>query len=96
LRPRSKPKVNNRGESKNTFNSINVNHNWVLGGSRLNEFIFQYADFSNVITANSLDPYQIFPNGVTIGQNPNTPQQTQQKKWQFRNDFSWHMAGKGL
>jgi outer membrane receptor protein involved in Fe transport len=87
--------VNNWGESKNTFNSINVNHNWVLGGSKLNEFIFQYADFSNAITANSLDPYEIFPNGVTIGQNPNTPQQTQQKKWQFRNDFSWHAAGLG-
>jgi hypothetical protein len=57
--------VNNWGESTNQFNSINVNHNWVLGGSRLNEFIFQYADFSNAITANSLDPYQIFPNGVT-------------------------------
>ena len=87
--------VNNWGVSTNTFNSINVNHNWVLGGSKLNEFIFQYADFSNGITANSLDPYQIFPNGVTIGQNPNTPQQTQQRKWQFRNDFSWHTTGMG-
>ena len=87
--------VNDWGVSENRFNSINVNHNWVLGGSRLNEFIFQYADFSNAITANSLDPFQIFPNGVTIGQNPNTPQQTQQKKWQFRDDFSWHVAGLG-
>src|SRR6476659_9070672 len=34
--------VNNWGVSSNTFNSINANHNWVLGGSRLNEFIFQY------------------------------------------------------
>src|SRR5215203_2322547 len=58
----------NWGDSANKFNSINVNHNWVLGGSKLNEFVFQYADFSNAITANSLDPYQIFPNGVTIGQ----------------------------
>jgi outer membrane receptor protein involved in Fe transport len=87
--------VSNWGVSNNEFNSINVNHNWVLGGSRLNEFIFQYADFSNAISANSLDPYQIFPNGVTIGQNPNTPQQTQQRKWQFRDDFSWHLAGMG-
>jgi hypothetical protein len=86
---------NNWGQSRNEFNSINVNHNWVLGGSRLNEVIFQYADFSNAITANSLDPYQIFPNGVTIGQNVNTPQQTQQRKWQFRDDFSWHVAGMG-
>ena len=83
------------GTSSNEFNSINVNHNWVLGGSKLNEFIFQYADFANAITANSLDPSESFPNGVSIGQNGNTPQQTQQKKYQLRNDFSWSVAGMG-
>jgi outer membrane receptor protein involved in Fe transport len=83
------------GDSANTFNSINVNHNLVLGGSKLNEFIFQYADFANSISARSLDPQISFPNGVSIGQNTNTPQQTQQKKWQFRNDFSWSMSGMG-
>ena len=72
-----------------------MNHNWVLGGAKLNEFIFQYADFANAITANSLDPAQTFPNNVSIGQNINTPQATQQHKWQFRDDFSWHMAGMG-
>jgi hypothetical protein len=85
--------VDNWGVSDNSFNSINVNHNWVLGGSKLNEFIFQYADFGNTISANSLEPYQAFPNGVTTGQNPNTPQLTQQHKWQFRDDFSWHIVG---
>jgi hypothetical protein len=84
------------GLSGNTFNSVNVNHNWVLGGAKLNEFVFQYADFANAITANSLDPSQSFPNNVSVGQNINTPQATQQKKWQFRDDFSWHMAGMGL
>jgi outer membrane receptor protein involved in Fe transport len=83
------------GNSKNEFNSINVNHNWVLGGAKLNEFIFQYADFANAISANSLDPQISFPNGVSIGQNTNTPQQTQQKKYQFRNDFSWTITGMG-
>ncbi|HJR59656.1 MAG TPA: TonB-dependent receptor [Vicinamibacterales bacterium] len=83
------------GDSENTFNSINVNHNLVLGGSRLNEFIFQFADFANAISARSLDPQITFPNGVSVGQNTNTPQQTQQKKWQFRNDFSWSMSGLG-
>jgi outer membrane receptor protein involved in Fe transport len=81
--------------SENSFNSINVNHNWVLGGSRLNEFIFQYADFRNHIPLSSPDPYLTFPNGVSIGANPNTPQTTEQKKWQFRNDFSWNMSGLG-
>ncbi len=83
------------GTSTNEFNSINVNHNWVLGGSRLNEFIMQYADFANAISANSLDPQISFPNGVSIGQNTNTPQQTQQKKWQFRDDFTWSVSGMG-
>jgi Carboxypeptidase regulatory-like domain/TonB dependent receptor-like, beta-barrel len=84
------------GESGNKFNSVNINHNYVLGGSKLNEFIFQYADFANAITANSLDPAQTFPNNVSIGQNINTPQATQQKKYQFRDDFSWHTSGMGL
>jgi hypothetical protein len=81
--------------SKNTFDSVNVNHNWVLGGSRLNEFIFQYATFSNGIGLSSPDPYELFPNTVAIGANPNTPQATEQTKWQFRDDFSWSMAGMG-
>ena len=81
--------------SENTFNSFNVNHNWVLPGSKLNEFIFQYADFGNHIPLSSEDPWLIFPNGVRTGANPNTPQTTQQKKWQFRNDFNWSVTGMG-
>jgi hypothetical protein len=86
---------NGWGDSKNTFNSINANHNWVIGGAMLNEFIFQYADFANHISANSQDPNENFPNGVVVGQSVNTPQTTEQKKWQFRDDFSWHVTGKG-
>ncbi len=81
--------------STNTFNSINANHNWVLGGSRLNEFIFQYANFANSIGLSSSDPYELFPNTVAIGANPNTPQATEQNKWQFRDDFSWSVTGMG-
>jgi hypothetical protein len=87
--------TNGWGDSKNTFNSMNLNHNLVVGADKLNEFIFQYADFANHITANSTDPRQTFPNGVAVGQSPNTPQTTEQKKWQFRDDFSWHITGMG-
>jgi hypothetical protein len=83
------------GLSKNTFNSINMNYNMVLGGSGLNEFIFQYADFANHIDPTSTHTRQTFPNGVAIGQNPNTPQTTEQQKYQFRDDFSWSVAGHG-
>jgi hypothetical protein len=81
--------------SENHFNSINVNHNWVLGGSKLNEFIFQYADFSNHIAPASSSPTEAFPNGVVVGANTNTPQSTEQHKFQFRDDFSWHKGGWG-
>jgi len=85
----------NWGDSTNKFNSINLNHNWVMGGSKLNEFIFQYADFANNISSRSSAPNESFPNGVTIGANGNTPQTTEQRKFQFRDDFSWHVTGKG-
>ena len=85
----------NWGDSANDLNSINLNHNWVIGGSKLNEFIFQYADFNNTIASRSSAPNESFPNGVTIGANGNTPQTTSQKKYQFRDDFSWHLTGGG-
>ena len=72
-----------------------MNHNWVLGGSKLNEFIFQYADFANYILARTGDPRQVFANGVQVGYNVNTPQTTEQQKWQFRDDFSWSVSGMG-
>ncbi len=82
-----------RARTSSTRSTPNLNS--VIGGSKLNEFIFQYADFTNGITANSTDPYQLFPNGVAVGQSPNTPQSTEQKKYQFRDDFSWHVTGMG-
>ncbi|MEO6238036.1 MAG: TonB-dependent receptor, partial [Vicinamibacterales bacterium] len=86
---------NGWGDSANSFNSINLNHNFVMKGSKLNEFIFQFADFRNHIGAASTDPYQSFPNGLFTGQSVNTPQTTEQQKYQFRDDFSWHVSGLG-
>ena len=83
------------GDSVNRFNSFNVNHNWVLSGSKLNEFVFQFADFGNNIAARTSDAQETFPNGVIIGYNTNTPQSTEQRKFQFRDDFSWTATGMG-
>ena len=84
----------NWGDSTNKFNSFNINHNWVIGGGRLNEFIFQFADFGNKVAARTEAPQEIFPS-ATIGYNTNTPQTTEQRKFQFKNDFSWSVAGLG-
>ena len=77
------------GTSKNTFHSANLNLNTVLSGGHLNEFLFQYSYFHNHIGADSNLPTESFPNGVFIGQNGNTPQDTLQHKYQFRDDFTW-------
>ena len=81
--------------SKNSFDSINVNHNWVLSGTKLNEVIVQFATFKNDIPLSSPAAYELFPNSVAAGANPNTPQKTEQTKWQFRDDFSWSVTGMG-
>jgi hypothetical protein len=85
--PSSPPE--NWGLSKNTFHSANANLNSVLGGGKLNEFTFQYSYFLNTISENSNLPTETFPNGVSVGQSVNTPQSTEQHKYQFRDDFTW-------
>ena len=80
--------------SRNTYNSINANHNWARQ-SALNELIVQYADFGNGIPASSSGPSLLFPNGVRAGANPIAPQATQQEKWQLRDDVSISVTGVG-
>ncbi|MGH9254889.1 MAG: TonB-dependent receptor [Vicinamibacterales bacterium] len=82
--------------SHNTFDSVNANHNWVIGRSRLNELVFQYSTFVNDIPATDAGPHLRFPNGVTAGTSPAAPQSTEQTKWQLRDDVSWTMTGAGL
>jgi outer membrane receptor protein involved in Fe transport len=78
------------GTSENKFHSANLNLNSVLGGGRLNEFVFQYSYFHNHIGENSTLPTETFPNGVAVGQSVNTPQTTDQHKFQFRDDLTWN------
>jgi carboxypeptidase family protein/TonB-dependent receptor-like protein len=82
----------NWGISKNKFHSANVNLNTALAGGKLNEFVFQFTYFRNHISENSTLPTETFPNGVTVGQSINTPQTTEQHKYQFRDDFTWNMG----
>lgn len=85
----------NWGDARNRFNSVNVNHNWVLGGAKVNEVVFQYANFSDLITERTKAPNLSFPNGVTTGSSLAAPQRTEQVKYQIRDDFSWLVAGHG-
>ena len=82
-------------DATNLYHSINVNHNWVMKGSMLNESLFQYSGFSNLVAARSTNPSLSFPNGVVSGADLNAPQATIQHKYQFRDDVSWHATGHG-
>jgi len=77
------------GTLTNKYRSLLVGHTTQVGEGSLNEFSFQYSRFENLITADSTAPYIAYPSGVHSGQNINTPQNTFQTKYQFRDDFSF-------
>jgi hypothetical protein len=79
----------NLGTISNDYDSILVSHSAQIGSSSLNEALFQYTKFKNSITANSSDPLIAYPSGFSTGQNLNTPQTTNQTKYQYKDDFSW-------
>jgi hypothetical protein len=77
------------GTLTNKYQSLLVGHNAQLNSSALNEFLFQWSKFDDVIVPDSQSPTIYFAGGSIRGQNPNTPQDTHQKKLQFKDDFSW-------
>ena len=85
------------GGSTNTIKNYDFvgSHTWTLGPAQLNQFTFHFQDFKNEILGVTTDPIQIFPS-VRTGPAPNTPQQTTERKFQFRNDFSWQTGNHSL
>jgi hypothetical protein len=77
------------GTVSNEYSSVLAGHTLQFGSDTLNEFVFQYTKFDNLITADSNNPTIYFPSGVHFGQNINTPQSTQQLKYQYKDDLSF-------
>jgi hypothetical protein len=77
------------GTVTNTYKSVLVGHTAQLGNDKLNEALFQYTKFNNGITADSNLPYIYYPSGDSTGQNINTPQHTNQVKYQYKDDFAF-------
>jgi hypothetical protein len=60
-----------------------------LGSRVVNALMAGYQYWNNVIDTNKLSPATVnFPNGIYFGTNGNVPQETFQKKWQFKDDVS--------
>ncbi len=72
----------------NKLNSFVVNHTYTLSPTKLNQFTFHYQDFKNSILGVTEEPRITFPGGIEIGANVNVPQATEERKYQFRDDFS--------
>jgi hypothetical protein len=86
-RPQSPPEA--WGDNRNTFHSANLGLVSSLGAGHLNEFLSQFSYYLNDIEPNSTLPSEYFPSGVAVGQNEGANQRTWQKKWHFRDDFTW-------
>lgn len=77
------------GTVNNEYSSILAGHTLQISGDTLNEFVFQYTKFDNLISADSDGPTIYFSSGFHTGQNINTPQATAQTKYQYRDDLSF-------
>ena len=73
----------------NKLYSFVVNHTYNINANSLNQFTFHFQDFKNEILGITDAPLLQFPSGIAIGQNPNVPQATLERKFQFRDDFTW-------
>jgi hypothetical protein len=77
------------GTVTNNYKSLLAGLSSQIGSDMLNEVFFQYSKFNNAITANSNEPFIYYPSGFTTGQNINTPQHTNQTKYQYKDDFGF-------
>jgi hypothetical protein len=79
----------------NKLTSFVVNHTYTFSPRMLNQFSFQYQTFENNILGVTTDPNLVFPS-VQSGANVNVPQQTKEKKFQFRDDISILKGNHGM
>jgi len=72
----------------NRLHSFVLNHTYTISPTKVNVFTFHFQNFLNQILGVTDNPNLSFPS-VTSGANVNVPQQTEIRKYQFRNDFSF-------
>ena len=83
-------------KSLNTLYSFLANETWVASTRVVNQFTYQYSTFDNQILATTDLPNWFFPSGISVGRNGNVPQETIQKKHQFRDDLTYTRGNHGL
>jgi len=81
--------------NSNKIHSGILKNTTVLGNSKLNELLVVFQRFENNITAEDNSRPGITTPDFVFGANLNTPQQTIQKRFQVREDFSFRKEGWG-
>lgn len=79
--------LTNGNFTKNHLIVSNLTWNSLLSNTMVNQVTFGYQYWNNLIASNISAPLVTFPN-ASFGTNTNVPQQSYQKKWQFKDDFS--------
>jgi hypothetical protein len=80
----------------NALYNFLASETWTVSSSTVNQFTYQYSTFDNRINATTDLDLLFFPEGLAIGRNGNVPQQTIQKKHQFRDDLTWNRGNHGF
>jgi hypothetical protein len=83
-------------QTLNTLYSFLANETWVANNRTVNQFTYQYSTFDNRILATTDLNLLTFPDGILVGRNGNVPQQTIQKKHQFRDDLTYNRGNHGF
>jgi outer membrane receptor protein involved in Fe transport len=79
--------LTNGNFTKNHLILGNFTLNSIVNNSTVNQFTIGYQYWNNLIASNISAPLVTFPS-ATFGTNTNVPQQSYQKKWQFKDDIS--------
>ncbi len=79
--------LTNGNFTKNHLILSNLTWNSILSNTTVNQFTLGYQYWNNLIASNISAPLVTFPN-ASFGTNINVPQQSFQKKWQFKDDIS--------
>jgi outer membrane receptor protein involved in Fe transport len=79
--------LTNGNYTKNHLQLANFTLNSILSNNAVNQFTFGWQYWNNLIASNISAPLVVFPS-ASFGTNTNVPQQSFQKKWQFKDDFS--------
>src|SRR5437667_843036 len=74
--------------TKNHLQAANVTLNSVLSNSLVNSFLAGYQYWNNIIDSTLKVPLVTFIGGSSFGTNGNVPQQSYQRKWQFKDDLT--------